>query len=525
MISGETMKIFLDRHKTLLPRIDVIYLLTRIMTLAGIGWFVVFGDYPETDATLFQYIAASFILQLIIFYLGMRNKFDIKAAYLLAITYDIIFIPVFIYYTGGVTSSFYLLNYLTISVAAYVLRFSAATVVTAISSILYLLIVWPDLNFVNGFGVSMRIGFVWVFFLAISYASEYMRRSERRLLKLFDTLNQRTSELEKFQAQLEVVYENTRALTAMLDVDGLVREVTRILGKILGYRYYAMILRDKDDHFYFRARKAGKSTSFHLKAIDMSKMELVARVCKSDEAIRISNSAGRDDYIHLSDKPGSLLIAPLLAHGQNKGVLIAEDEKKDAFSERHLQMLSTVARSAALALENAELHRRTEELTLNDELTQTFNYRYFVQKLQEEKRRALRYELPLSLIMVDIDWFKKLNDSYGHEVGNIVLQQLSKVIKSCIRDVDIFARYGGEEFAIILPQTPQSEAVHIGERIREQVENETIQIDEDKQTKITVSVGISSFPENGKSQEELVSIADQALYRAKGEGRNLVCVI
>ena len=123
-----------------------------------------------------------------------------------------------------------------------------------------------------------------------------------------------------------------------------------------------------------------------------------------------------------------------------------------------------------MALENAELHKRTEELTIIDELTETFNYRYFVQKLQEEKRRALRYTVPLSLIMVDIDWFKKLNDSYGHEVGNIVLKDISSIIKRCVRDVDLFARYGGEEFAVILPQTGVGEAHRIGERIREQVE-------------------------------------------------------
>jgi diguanylate cyclase (GGDEF)-like protein len=190
-----------------------------------------------------------------------------------------------------------------------------------------------------------------------------------------------------------------------------------------------------------------------------------------------------------------------------------------------VKLLTIVARSASLALENAELHRRTEELTIIDELTGTFNYRYFVQKLEEEKKRALRYDLPLSLIMVDIDWFKKINDSYGHEIGNIVLKELSSVIKRCIRDVDIFARYGGEEFVIILPQTPQVEASRIGERIREQVEHTIMETEASGKLKITVSVGVTSFPENGKSHEEIVSVADQALYRAKGSGKNLVCSV
>jgi len=187
-------------------------------------------------------------------------------------------------------------------------------------------------------------------------------------------------------------------------------------------------------------------------------------------------------------------------------------------------LLSVVARSAGLALENAELLKRTEELSIMDELTESYNYRYFVQKFQEEKRRAVRYRLPLSIIMIDIDWFKKLNDGYGHEAGNVVLRKLSQVVKECIRDVDIFARYGGEEFVVILPQTPLVEARRIGERIRTQVEATVIDTGSTGKVKITVSIGVSSYPENGRSEEELVTVADQALYQAKGSGKNLVCV-
>ncbi len=167
-----------------------------------------------------------------------------------------------------------------------------------------------------------------------------------------------------------------------------------------------------------------------------------------------------------------------------------------------------------------------EELTVTDELTGIFNYRYFAEKLKEEQRRAARYDLPLSLIMLDIDWFKQFNDTYGHEVGNIVLKGITGVVKRCIRDVDIFCRYGGEEFVIILPQTPQIEVTRIGERIREQIDlSDFGGGDNIPQLRVTVSVGISSFPENGKSNEELLSMADTALYRAKGSGKNKVCVI
>jgi diguanylate cyclase (GGDEF)-like protein len=220
------------------------------------------------------------------------------------------------------------------------------------------------------------------------------------------------------------------------------------------------------------------------------------------------------------------MLVPLVAHGKATGVLAAESPGVDAFSEKDLKMLSVVARSASVAMDNASLHRKMEELTITDELTGIYNYRYFSMKLKEELRRADRYNLPLSLIMLDIDWFKTFNDTYGHEVGNIVLKGITGVVKECIRDVDIFARYGGEEFVIILPQTPREEVTKIGERIRRQIEKAAFDgsgnIDD---LKVTVSVGISSFPENGRPNEELLSLVDQALYRAKGSGKNTVCVI
>jgi len=519
------MKLFLDRNKTLLPRVDSIYLLTRVLTLIGIGLFTFAGNYSQQDSYLFYLVLCTFLAHLAVFYAATQGRFDIKLAYLSAIIYDIILAPMLIFYTGGLYSPFYLLLFLTIAVAAYVLRFWYSLTVTVIVSLCYLGIIYPDLTLANGFDVAMRCGFLLVFYLALSYASDYLRRSEKRLLKLFDTLNKRTSELEKSQAQVEMIYENSRILASILDTDDVVKEVMRIMDGILQYPYCAMILKDKWRNLYYRTRSMTGRTNFHPKAINIHKMELVRRVCDMDEAVRIKDIVNRDDYQPLSKKARSVLLVPMTSHGQSIGVLAAESNNVDQFTERDVQMLSIVARSAALALENAELHKKTEGLTIIDELTGAHNYRYFIQKLEEEKRRALRYNLPLSLIMVDIDWFKKLNDTHGHEVGNIVLKQLSRIIISCVRDVDMFARYGGEEFVVILPQTPQREATVIGERIRERVEGTVFNAENGIKLRITVSVGVSSFPENGKSQEDIVSVTDQALYRAKGEGRNHVCVI
>ncbi len=519
------MKLFLDRNKTLLPRIDVIYLLTRIMALVGFAWFTFFEDNPQTDPTIIYVILGTFTVHLIVFFAAVKEKFNIKLAYLSTIIYDLILIPLMIQNTGEFSSSFYLMYYLTISVAAYVLTFWFATTIALIASLSYIIFITSNLQVPSHFDIAIRLGFIWAYFLAISYASDHLRRSEKRLLKLFDTLNQRTSELEKSQAHLEMIYENSRILASLLDTESVVKEVMKIMGEILSYDSFAIVLKDRTEKLYFRARSADGEKSFHPRLCPPEGTELARKIIDLGESACLKNILTRFDYKPLSANSRSLMIVPLTSHSTAMGVLVAESNDESKFHERDIQMLSIVARSAALALENAALHRRTEELTINDELTETFNYRYFVQKLQEEKRRAARYNLPLSLIMVDIDWFKKLNDSYGHEIGNLVLKGLSDIIKRCIRDVDVFCRYGGEEFVVILPQTPQVEATQIAERIRQQIEKAVIDTGKRGKIKVTVSVGATSYPENGKSQDDLLAVADQALYRAKGGGRNLVCII
>jgi diguanylate cyclase (GGDEF)-like protein len=518
------MKLFLDRNKTLLPRVDVIFLMTRILVFLLVCFFAVFGDYEPGDRMLWVVVTCTYGLLLGLFFFAIRHKFDLKLAYLGSILYDVMFLPLFVTFTGGMNSSFYLLFYLTISVAAYVLTLPFALTVTAVLSGIYTLAVFPNAVVGDMLGFSVRVGFMWLAFLALSYVSDYMRKSEHRLMKLFDTLNMRTSELEKSQALLEMIYENTRILAGMLDPDSVVREVMQIMNGTLQYKCCALVLRDESRGYYYRARIANGTTSYNPKAMEIGEKDLIVRVVRGQESVRINDAAGRDDYQMLDTHTRSVILVPLTAHGRVSGLLVAESAESSFFSSRDEQLLSVVARSAGLALENAELHKRTEELSTIDELTGAYNYRYFIQKFQEEKKRAVRYDLPLSVIMVDIDWFKKLNDSYGHEIGNMVLKSLTQTIKKCVRDVDIFARYGGEEFVVILPQTPQSEAYHIGERIRDQVEKTLIDAGTAGKLKVTVSVGVSSFPENGKSEEELVSVADQALYQAKGSGKNLVCV-
>jgi diguanylate cyclase (GGDEF)-like protein len=495
------------------------------LAVCGIGWFVWFGSYSIGDSSFFWSAIVTYVLLLGIFWAATAGKFDVKLAYLATRVYDLILIPALLLSTGGPSSPFYLLYFLTISVAAYLLTLWFATIVSFIVVLSLVSLVVIDTHFEALFDITMRSGFVLVYNLAISYASDYLRNSERRLLSLFDTLTKRTSELEKSQAQVEMIYENSRTLASIFDTESIVNEIIRILDLTMQFRRFAIVFRDKEGKFYYHARSDRGQTNRHPSALTIEESDLIYKVCDLKEAIRIGDITDRDDYRALDAETRSVIIVPLASHGRSTGVLVAESTLTDFYIDRDIQMLSIVARSASMALENAELHKKTAELTIIDELTGAYNYRYFIRKLDEENRRARRYGHQLSIIMVDIDWFKKLNDRYGHEIGNRVLQHLSGLIKQCIRDVDIFCRYGGEEFVVILPQTGRSEAFRLAERIRRTVETTPVFIAQNEPVRTTVSVGLSSYPDNGASQEQLVSIADKALYQAKGDGRNGVCVM
>ncbi len=168
------------------------------------------------------------------------------------------------------------------------------------------------------------------------------------------------------------------------------------------------------------------------------------------------------------------------------------------------------------------MERELERLATHDPLTGLYNRRELEQQLSDELARAHRYQRPLSLLLLDVDHFKVINDRFGHLVGDQVLRQLSQLLQSCVRAVDYVARYGGEELVIVLPEVDGQEALEMAERLRGLVEAKQMPVADDKQVGVTVSIGIASFPLHGRDIAHLFRKADEAMYRAKREGRNRV---
>jgi diguanylate cyclase (GGDEF)-like protein len=220
----------------------------------------------------------------------------------------------------------------------------------------------------------------------------------------------------------------------------------------------------------------------------------------------------------------SLIAVPLKMQRKTVGVLYVDDFQPRRFPRERLELLSVLGSFASMSIDNARLHLRTMELACTDGLTGLYNQRQFKKMFQEEVARAARYNKPLSIILFDADNFKKFNDTYGHPNGDIVLQEIARLLRELLRGCDTIYRYGGEEFIALLPETAFRDAVRVAERIRIFIETESPGF-LDRITAshgVTVSVGVASFPEDGDSVATLFKTVDDLMYEAKRKGKNKV---
>jgi two-component system cell cycle response regulator len=218
---------------------------------------------------------------------------------------------------------------------------------------------------------------------------------------------------------------------------------------------------------------------------------------------------------------GSVIAVPLKSSGTVIGVLDLFDRvDADAFDERDLATIRTFAGQATVAIDNVLLHQEAQRLSITDGLTGLWNYRYFTMTVGKEIERAARFSRPLALLMLDLDLFKTVNDTYGHQRGDEVLVELAARVRGQVRDVDTVARYGGEEVVVILPETDEPGAAQAAERICDAVRRRPFADHGEGGIEVTVSIGAAVFPAHGASSSSLLRRADEALYEAKDAGRD-----
>lgn len=240
--------------------------------------------------------------------------------------------------------------------------------------------------------------------------------------------------------------------------------------------------------------------------------------------------SGRHDIINLELKAlglpysdmGPFLLVPISQNDSIAGYLAIFSELNGSYNNSDIENASFIANQATLALENIQLYNQASELTYIDDLTKLHNIRYMDIALENEIKRAKRFNGHLCFLFLDIDFFKNINDSYGHQVGSKVLIELGQILKEIVREIDTVARYGGDEFTILLVETNAAGATVIANRLRDIVEKHPFLTEEGLSIWLTITIGVAAYPEQASSKEELLRAADKAMYKGKNTTRNIV---
>lgn len=501
-------------------KIEKIYFATKALAIGPfIVWTYIDGNRAYQDSQFIILLAAYLVINLVMYQLTVKRWIR-GTNMLFSLSFvDALFLYFSIQLDSGLNNHLYLTYYPLIAIVSLYLPVRKVVAIALVFSASY---IFSTINQVGSAllpSVSLRTLYIWFTGGIAGIISYYMNSSERKLLKTLDILNERTWELESSQAVIENMYEITRALSTILDLPQLLTEVLNIADDHLQVRKCAILLPEKSGknlQLYAELFK-GKKTMYDppIQISEKKTNEIINdRLWNSPPALR---QAAHAQF--------QLFEVPLISHGKVMGLLQLQPLRKGNFSDKERKNLTIFANSTAVAIDNAIMHMKMQELTIIDELTGLYNYRYFRSKLIDEIRRSDRYHLQLSILMVDIDHFKALNDSQGHQSGNLILQEIAGVIRHSVRDVDIAARYGGEEFMVILPQTVMKDALTIAQRIRSQIEKTYYTNSQgQRDLRATVSVGVAVYPDGVFSAAQLLEKVDQALYMAKRQGRNRVCI-
>jgi diguanylate cyclase (GGDEF)-like protein len=332
--------------------------------------------------------------------------------------------------------------------------------------------------------------------------------------------------LHEKEAELHTLDEVGRAIISSLELKTVLNIIMEKIRELVQSEAWSLLLVDEKTGELQCSVAIGEHAD-HLRQFNVKFGEGVAGwVAREGKPVVIHDVSEDPRFFNememaLGFKTRSILCAPLETRGKVLGVLEVINKKGEGgFTDRDLNLTTRLAGFAAVAIENARLYHQAKLLTMTDELTHLYNSRFFNQFLDSEVKRCERYDSNVSLIFLDLDHFKNINDRYGHLIGSKLLQEAADVLRKGLRDVDVVARYGGDEFLVILPETKIEEAARVAERMRADFDDKVFLAEDGVNVKVTASFGVSSFPEFSSSKEELIRMADQAMYRIKDANRN-----
>ena len=333
-------------------------------------------------------------------------------------------------------------------------------------------------------------------------------------------------ELKRTVDELAVLNEIGKALTSSLDIGEVMHIILAKVSELLKPSNWSLLLRDQvTNELYFHAAVgAGSDQLLGLRIkpgegiagwVSAHNQPLLVKDVHKDP--RFAARFDEASRFHTS----SILCVPLSFKGRMLGVIeLVNADGDPAFSEEDLKILNTVAEFSAIAIENARNFHKVQELTVMDDHTGLFNSRHLKRTLESEVVRATRFGHPVSLIFFDLDHFKQVNDTHGHQAGSQVLFEVGKLLSHTLRSTDVAVRYGGDEFVILMPETSKDQAVAAARRIGGEIAHEKFLQDKPYgPLTITASLGVAAFPDDAKDPEGLLRCADEAMYKVKANRR------
>ncbi len=499
------------------PGKDVLFAALRVSSLVGaIIWLRVRPNSFDLSA-IYSLLGIFSIYSLMLYAMVMAQPAWAPKLYKTFLVPDLIFLSLLVRFTGSTLSEFEDAYFLLIALHTFYYQSMRAGLATAgLSTAFYIIFNWQSFALVHWSDLVLRLSFLFLVALSAGFLTWEVRSAHGRLAESNKNMDHKLDQITAlYQVSQELGKAETQAQVHKLAVDA----TSVLLGAPVVY-----LLRPEGSWLRFVAWLGLDENLLQGRSVQTGE-GVVGKVFRSREpqiladiqAYPESALADLDQGCNLR----AVVSAPILSENRTLGVLNASRLEPGSFTNEDLELLGVLASMVASALQRTEQYESTKRQAITDPKTELYNYRYFSALLDEYIFN--RDCKQLSVLMLDIDHFKHINDTYGHQAGDEVLNQVAATFAAAVRSIDVVARFGGEEFVAMLPECSIEEAIQVGERIRNRLENQPMQTCAGE-IRVTVSLGATSLLQ-GESVQELISRVDHALYKAKESGRNRVRMV
>jgi diguanylate cyclase (GGDEF)-like protein len=333
------------------------------------------------------------------------------------------------------------------------------------------------------------------------------------------------SERPTLPKDLMVFHDVARALTSSLDLDSILGAIMQQMEQFFEPESWSLLIVDEEPQNLYYAVAAGKSSGDRTLRVSIGE-GIAGWVAQHGEPVIVSepgNDARFADSLPVSPIRSAICI-PLRWRDRTLGVIELLNYRVSTLTSETMAFLQVLCDYAAIAIQNVRAVERIQELTITDDCTGLFNSRHLFSVTESELERSRRFSFPFSLVFIDLDHFKRVNDLHGHLAGSRLLAEIARTIKHNVRGIDSAFRYGGDEFIVLLPQTGKDAALEVTQRLLHALRDTHYLLSEGLELRMMASFGVATYPDDGDSVQEIIGAADEMMYLVKNSSRGNIAV-